>query len=118
MSELQQKAMRLISGLSDDNISFLIEVIQRLMPQEADTTILCSEQESTAIQAFQRLDAARPEVKRYLSDDFDPEKELEEARVERYGSTDRYKCDIIPGCAFGENAEMKPRPGAGHVLSA
>ena len=88
MSELQQKAVQLISGLSDDNISFLIEVIQRLMPQEADTAALCPEQESTAIQAFQMLDAARPEVKRYLPDDFDPEKELEEARAERYGSFD------------------------------
>ena len=88
MSELQQKAVRLIRGLSDDNISFLIEVIQRLMPQEADTAALYSEQESAAIQALQRLDAARPEVKRYLPDDFDPEKELEEARAERYGSFD------------------------------
>lgn len=88
MSELQQKAVRLISGLSDDNISFLIEVIQRLMPQEADTAAFYSEQESAARQAFQRLDAARLEVKRYLPDDFDPEKELEEARAERYGSFD------------------------------
>ena len=32
MSELQQKAIGMINGLSDDNISFLIEIINRLMP--------------------------------------------------------------------------------------
>ena len=34
MSELQQQAFHLISGLSDDNVRFLIEIIQRLMPQK------------------------------------------------------------------------------------
>ena len=37
-------------------------------------------------QAFQELDAARAQIKMYLPDDFDPDKELEEARAERYGS--------------------------------
>lgn len=82
MSELHQKAVRLISGLSDDNISFLIEIIQRLMPQETCT----EDNESTRLQAFQRLDAARADIKQYLPDGFDPEKELEDARAERYGS--------------------------------
>ena len=82
MSELHQKAVRLISGLSDDNISFLIEIIQRLMPQETCT----EDNESTRLQAFQRLDAARAELKQYLPDDFEPEKELEDARDEKYGS--------------------------------
>lgn len=72
MSELQQQAVRLISELSDDNIRFLIEIIQRLMPQE--TYIM------DGMQAFKRLDAARSDIKQYLPDDFDPEKELEEAR--------------------------------------
>ena len=36
------------------------------------------------MQAFRNLDAARIEISQYLPDDFDPEKELEEARVERY----------------------------------
>lgn len=82
MSELHQKAVRLISGLSDDNISFLIEIIQRLMPKETCT----EDNESTGLQAFQRLDAARADIKQYLPDDFGPEKELEDARAEKYGS--------------------------------
>jgi len=88
MSELQQQAVRLISELSDDNISFLIEIIQRLMPQETYTMDTHSEKESMGIQAFKRLDAARSDIKQNLPDDFDPEKELEEARAERYGSID------------------------------
>ncbi|EOS22383.1 hypothetical protein C806_03722 [Lachnospiraceae bacterium 3-1] len=41
MSELQQEAVRMISGLSDENITFLIEVICRLMPQN-DKNQYCS----------------------------------------------------------------------------
>ena len=88
MSELQQKAVQMISGLSDDNISFLIEIINRLMPQseEAYTVTMPTEKEDRKMQAFKRLDAARAEISQYLPDDFDPERELEEARAERYGS--------------------------------
>lgn len=88
MSELQQQAVRLIDGLSDDNIRFLIEIIQRLMPQETCTADTHFEKESMGMQAFHRLDAARSDIKQYLPDDFEPEKELEEARAERYGSID------------------------------
>lgn len=40
------------------------------------------------MQAFKRLDAARLEIQKYLLDDFDPERELEEVGAERYGSSD------------------------------
>lgn len=88
MSELQQEAVRMISGLSDEDISFLIEVIRRLMPQceSTDAFAVSSVKENRGMQAFRRLDAARAEIKQYLPEDFDPEKELEEARVQRYGS--------------------------------
>lgn len=88
MSELQQQAFRLISGLSDDNVRFLIEIIQRLMPQKSQVIDVTSVTESVEIQAFKRLDAARVDIKQYLPEDFNPEKELEEARAERYGSID------------------------------
>lgn len=52
------------------------------MPKETCT----EDNESTGLQAFQRLDAARADIKQYLPDDFDPEKELEDARAEKYGS--------------------------------
>ena len=38
------------------------------------------------MKAFQKLDAAREEIKQYFPADFDPDKELEEARLERYES--------------------------------
>lgn len=90
MSELQQKAIGMINGLSDDNISFLIEIINRLMPQneKADAIIDPAENEGRKMQAFKRLNAAREEISQYLPDDFDPERELEEARMEKYGSID------------------------------
>ena len=89
MSELQQQAVRLISGLSDDNIMFLIEIIQRLMPQKVQVVDNTSSiTENIGLQTFKRLDAARTDIRQYLPKDFDPEKELEEARAERYGSID------------------------------
>ena len=76
MSELQQQAFRLISGLSDDNVSFLIEIIQRLMIQKTQVVDICPITESVGVQAFKRLDAARSDIKQYLPKDFNLEKEL------------------------------------------
>lgn len=86
MSELQQQAIRMISGLSDDNLSFLIEVIQRLMPQESYAASGTQSNGNAKMRAFMRLEDARTEIKKYLPEDFDPELELEEARAERYGN--------------------------------
>lgn len=79
MSGLQEQAVQMIGGLSDDNVSFLIEIIQRLMPDRKENS-------DDGMRAFRRLDAAREDIRKYLSEDFDPDKELEEARAERYGS--------------------------------
>ncbi len=82
MSALQEQATEMIHDLSDDNVRFLIEIMQRLMPTKKclDNTI--------STQAFHRLDVACKEIKQYLPDDFDPNKELEEALAERYDSID------------------------------
>ena len=87
MSVLQEQAVRMISGLSDDNVSFLIEIIRRLMPQAAHVVEVEAEEEESS-SAFRRLEAARAEIWQYLPKDFDPDKELEEARAERYGDID------------------------------
>ncbi len=79
MSRLQEQAIQMIGSLSDDNVSFLIEVIRRLMPDQGTA-------QDQKMQAFYRLDAAREEIDRYLPEDFDPDRELEEARAQRYDS--------------------------------
>lgn len=88
MSTLQEQAVNLICNMSDDNIKFLIEIIQRLIPERRQTGVQVSHTDEAAWESFQRLHAARTEIKQYLPDDFDPDKELEEARAERYGGID------------------------------
>jgi hypothetical protein len=84
MSILQEQAVQMIRSLSDDNVSFLIEIISRLMPSKSYTIESQSVNEE-AVKAFRRLDTARAEIAQYLSKNFDPDKELEEARAEKYG---------------------------------
>lgn len=79
MSGLQEQAVQMIGSLSDDNVSFLIEIIQRLMPNREMNA-------DKGMQAFHRLNAAREEIRQYLPEDFDPDQELEEARAERHAS--------------------------------
>lgn len=88
MTTLQEQAVQMIHGMSDDNVSFLIEVIHRLMPQNTHVERVQSltNEKEKKMQAFKELDAARAQIKMYLPDDFDPDKELEEARAEKYGS--------------------------------
>lgn len=89
MSMLQEQAIQMIHGLSDDNIHFLIEIIRRLMSQKAHADIADPSNDDKRVKAFERLDAARTEIRRYLPEGTDPDKELEEARAERYGDIDR-----------------------------
>lgn len=88
MTVLQKQAVQMIHEMSDDNVSFLIEVIHRLMPQntQVDEMKSFTSEKDKKRQAFKELDAARAQIKMYLPDDFDPDKELEEARAERYGN--------------------------------
>lgn len=86
MSVLQEQAVQMIRGLSDDNVSFLIEIIQRLMPSKQYKHADQSMSDKCGMEAFSRLDAARAEIKQYLPENFDPDRELAEARIERYES--------------------------------
>lgn len=63
MSALQEQAVQLIGNLSDDNVSFLIEIIHRLMPERGMDV-------EGGMQAFHRLEAARTEISQYLPEDF------------------------------------------------
>lgn len=86
MSVLQERAVQMIGRLSDDNVSFLIEIIQRLMPQKSSVDDKPTLPPAEGMRALERLNKARMEIRQYLPEDFDPDKELEEALAERYES--------------------------------
>ena len=89
MTMLQEQAVQMIRDMSDDNVGFLIEVIQRLIPKKTYTSVIYPPQRpDEKMQAFKELVATRNEAKKYLPDDFDPDAELEAARREKYGSID------------------------------
>lgn len=62
-------------------MGFLIEIIQRLMPNREQS-------KDERMQVFYRLAMASEETRQYLPENFDPDKELKEVHVERYGSVD------------------------------
>lgn len=86
MSALQEQAVQMIRDMSDDNVRFLIEVMQKLVFPKEHLKSLQATEVDESMRAFQKLDAARTEIKQYFPVDFDPDKELEEARAERYES--------------------------------
>lgn len=89
MTMLQEQAVQMIQDMSDDNVGFLIEVIQRLISKKTYTSIIHpSQKPDEKMQAFKELVATRNEAKKYLPDDFDSDAELEAARREKYGSID------------------------------
>lgn len=62
------------------------------MPQTSPAKAFHSfNRHSESVQAFRRLDAARAELKQYLPEDFDPDKELEGALSDRYESSEKQK---------------------------
>lgn len=90
MTALQEQAVQMIHGMSDENVGFLIEVIHRLIPQNTQTEEMNPFMSARVkkMQAFKELDAARTQIQMYLPDNFDPDKELEEARAEKYDRFD------------------------------
>ena len=40
MTMLQEQAVQMIQDMSDDNVGFLIEVIQRLIPKKTYTSVI------------------------------------------------------------------------------
>ena len=85
MSALREQAVEMISSLSDDNVSFLIEIIRRLMPQKPPAEAV-RQAPDEAMQAFYRLNSACTEIRQFYPNDFDPDKELEDALAERYAA--------------------------------
>ena len=60
MTMLQEQAVQMIQDMSDDNVGFLIEVIQRLIPKKTYTSVIYpSQKPDEKMQAFKELVATR-----------------------------------------------------------
>lgn len=71
MSALQKEAIQMINGLSDDNLSYLIDFIKRFMlPENISSTYSQSDEKK---QAFYEMEAMKPNLSAYFPSDFDPE---------------------------------------------
>lgn len=78
MSQIKEQVINRISVMSDADASFILDIINRLIPQESRTS------PNEKMKAFQSLEAFRGG----FPADFDPDKELAKARYEKYGSID------------------------------
>lgn len=81
MSEKKREAFALLEQMPEDKVDFVIEFIRRL---EIETK--SKEELSPKMQAFQRLEALRKQTIPNMELDYD--KELAEARDEKYGRID------------------------------
>lgn len=89
MSALQEQAIRMIGGLSDDNVGFLIELMQKFMMPKGTEKISAQANDSVDTRNFmQDMETMRMRAKSYFSADFDPTNVWEEAMNEKYGSFD------------------------------
>ena len=77
------------------------------MPQknQLDGTHTISAENEKKMQAFKELDAARAQIKMYLPDDFDPDKELEDCLQDR--CAEEAKADFIVTRNTADFAESK-----------
>lgn len=91
MSALQEQAMQMIGRLSDDNVVFLIDFMQRfMMPKRQDTlpAQTTDQTETEHVNLMQELEMMRIKAKTYFPATFHAEKIWEEAVEEKYGSID------------------------------
>ena len=91
MTSLQEKAIEMIHIFSDDDVSLLIEIMQRMSLNQSDGTGSISDaasadlSESEKMSAYNRLLLAQEKIISCLPEDFDPDRELRDARDEKYG---------------------------------
>ncbi len=85
MSMIKEQAVQMIATLPDDNVAFLVEMIQRFMiPREVED--IQGEMATSHVIFMQELEAMRIKAKLYFPPDLECEKILEEAIDEKYSS--------------------------------
>lgn len=86
MSALQEEAVQMISALSDDNVSYLIDFIKRFM----QPTVIKKDfpnTESKQLNLMQEMENMREKDKGYFPESFDEKHIWEEAMKDKYGSS-------------------------------
>lgn len=78
MTQIKEKAVDLIRQMPEDHMFYVIDMLQNLKISIADK----ENDKKQAIAAFQNLQKFRGR----LPENFDADKELEEARNEKYGN--------------------------------
>lgn len=78
MTQIKERAMRMIQRMPEDNMLYVINILQNLEAMSADKE-KDRQKARTALAEILGMEKRLPE-------DFDPEKELREAREERYGN--------------------------------
>lgn len=85
MSIIKEQAVQLIDALPDDNVVFLVELMQRfMMPKETKIRDIKSETMTSHADFMQELETMRIKAKAYFPSDLEYEKVLEEAMNEKY----------------------------------
>lgn len=74
---LKQEAIKMVDQLSEEKVRYVIKFIQSM-----ESSLNSEDEISPKMQAFQNLE----KIRLNLPDNFDYEKELEEAREMKYGS--------------------------------
>ena len=76
MTLMKEKAIEMIRRMPEDNMTYVINILQNLEAMSIDR----NEDKKRAKNALAEI----LDMEKRLPDDFDPEKELEEARAEKY----------------------------------
>ena len=76
MTLMKEKAVEMIRRMPEDNMTYVINILQNLEAMSIDR----NEDKKRAKNALAEI----LDMEKRLPDDFDPEKELREARAERY----------------------------------
>lgn len=76
MTPMKEKAVEMIRRMPEDNMTYVVNILQNLEAMSVDR----SEDKKKAQNAFAEILS----MEKRLPDDFDPEKEIEEARTEKF----------------------------------
>lgn len=82
MTELQKEVMQKVNRMSEQDVKFLLIVIDKLIPDNKAAQAASNDK----LSAFAELNAAVENMQKYLPKNFDAEVEYRKALEEKYGN--------------------------------